>query len=244
MRRHSGVATYRDRCVPRRLLHVSLVRDGPRADALAPATRPAPAHSPSTIDRLLVPRHSVVGTYSNTLCVATCMICIGSERRAAGRRFGAGHETCTGIYSLNIDRLLVHRHSVVGTYSSTLCLTTCIIYIAIHSEGRAEGRRLGAGPFKQKSAMGSRIPGMHQVYAGTWEYGYPFLGAACLGGNKKPGTCMCPYSTYALRSGVISVFPSNAKYRVLCLRVCISIPGHGFLRIYHLVQKILPSAPV
>ena len=178
------------------------MRDGPRADALAPATRPAPAHIPSPSTAFLVHRHSVVGTYSSTLGLATsttyislldativitivnegqsqraahrprpqavhrhivphnqpsssapaqrrcymlrslytatCIICIASEERAKIRRVSAGHEACADTLSLStIDRLLVHRHSVVGTYSSTLCLATCMICIVC--EGWATG---------------------------------------------------------------------------------------------------------
>ena len=77
-------------------------------------------------------RHSVVEHTKNTLCPATCMKCVVSERRATSRRFGVGHETCAGKSSLAVDRVLVHRHNVVGTYSSKLfSLTTCMIYIAI-----------------------------------------------------------------------------------------------------------------
>ena len=72
------------------------------------------------------------------------MVCIASERRAAGRRVDADHETWADPTSLTVDGFCVHRHSLNGTYSRTLWLTTCMIYIAVRGEGQAGGRRVGA----------------------------------------------------------------------------------------------------
>ena len=46
---------------------------------------------------------------------------------------------------LAINHFLVHRHSVVGTYNGAWFLMGCVISIGMRSEGRAPGRRVGAG---------------------------------------------------------------------------------------------------
>ena len=80
----------------------------------------------------------------HSLCTATCQISIVSEEHAEGRRIGAGHEACTDMSRPStIDRILLHLHGVVRTYSSTLCLATCMGCIVC--DGWATGRRFGAG---------------------------------------------------------------------------------------------------
>ena len=79
-----------------------------------------------------------------SLFTATCLVCNVSEEWAKGRHVGAGHEACTATsLPSTIDRILVHRHGVVGTYRSTLCLATCMACIVC--EGSSTGRRFGAG---------------------------------------------------------------------------------------------------
>ena len=138
MRRHSGVVTYVVHCVPRRLWYLSLVRDG---------QGPTRWRRPRGLRRYIVPhrrtpffffffvhRHSVVRIYSSISSLATCIVCIGSEGRAAGRRVGAGREACTGTWSLTTDRLVVHRHGVVSSFSGTLCLPTITVTIVVRSD--------------------------------------------------------------------------------------------------------------
>ena len=115
---------------------------------------------PSTIDRLLVHQHGVVGTYISTLCLATCMICIVCEGWATGRRFGAGHEC--------LRRHIFPHHRPPFSAPAQRCwyvqqyLVSHDVY-DIHRNSRREAKvkygKVGAGPRVGASAPApSRAP--------------------------------------------------------------------------------------
>ena len=163
---------------------------------------------------------------------------IHTKGQADGRRVGAGHETRTGPKSLTVDRFSVPRHSIVGTHSSTLCPATCMICVVDDGLGRGSTALAKVALFFiyhiNYIKVSCEIGGTR--YASSicryMRVCIPIPG--CGEEKKKPG--MCSYSTYALRSGVISI-PDERQ--LLCRLEIFPIPGHGLLRVY-LVQILCP----
>ena len=122
---------------------------------------------------------------------------VHSKGRVKGRRVGAG------TYSLTIDRLLVHRHGIVGTYSSAMYLATWDISIVDRAKGRRHWHSVVSIYQKLKDVC-CEIDYVYIKYMPVRASIYPYSWVRHVCEEKiKPGMCSC--ITYAPHSGVISV---------------------------------------